>query len=1225
MTVSINPINSASDIQNIDKVLIANRGAIACRIMRTLVAMGKQSVAIYAEDDIDSQHIDLADEAYSLGDGLVAETYLNQQKILNIAMASGAKAIHPGYGFLSENAGFEQRCEELGIAFLGPTGNQINVFGLKHSARKLALENSVPMLPGSPLLPDLAGAKFFAKQIGYPLMLKSTAGGGGIGMRICRSDEELELAFDAVQQLAVNNFGNGGLFLERYVEVARHVEVQVIGDGAGSVLAFGTRDCSVQRRQQKVLEECPAPNIPSEVLDRLCRSAELLLSSVNYRSVGTVEYIYDESRQEAYFLEVNTRLQVEHGVTEMVYGIDLVACMIQLSEGLLPPLAELAIRHKPKGHAVQARIYAEDPAVAFQPSPGLLTQVDFPASTQQLRIDTWVTAGTEISAKYDPMIAKVIFHDDNRTSAIKGLQKALEAIQLYGTATNVSYLAEFLQEEAFISAKLATSLLTHFEPQLNGIRVHRAGTFSTVQDFPGRVGYWDVGVPPSGPFDDLSFQMGNQLLGNDKTAAGIEITAEGPRLQFHTATAIVLTGAFMSATLNDDPISNWQIVHVPAGAMLDIVAVDAGGPRGYLLVAGGIQTPTYLGSRSTFTLGQFGGHAGRTLRPGDTLPIVEPETLPALVTLPDQAVPFSSDDDHHWQLHVIYGPHGAPDFFTQRDIEMLFCSDYGVHFNSSRTGVRLIGPKPEWARNDGGEAGLHPSNIHDNAYAVGAIDFTGDMPVLLGPDGPSLGGFVCPATVIRADLWKIGQLRPGDTVRFVPVSNQDALLRYKDIQASLASVANLQKVTDGYRSVLPTHEPRDAVVSQLRLPSNTRLVFRPSGDDFLLMEAGEQTLDIELRLKIHGIYLAVLEESLAGVLELTPGIRSLQIHYVPEVIQRDALIEILIELATAVDDIETLAVPSRKVYLPLSWDDPACQEAIDKYDRLVRPNAPWCPSNLDFIRRINGLNEIEEVQKIVFDATYLVMGLGDVYLGAPVATPINPAHRLVTTKYNPARTWTAENSVGIGGAYLCVYGMEGPGGYQFVGRTIQMWNRYRKTPVFEKPWLLRFFDQIHFYPVSETELIQLRQDFIHGRFEPRIEPTTFSLADYRDTLVQNKDQIDDFTDQRRAAFDREMTDWRRNGQLHFDDQQGHAGVDQSKIEVPEGHFVVESHLSGNVWQYRAEPGDTLTDIETLMVLESMKMELEIKPTRSGRLIEYLVQPGQQVTSGQSLALFAEVV
>ena len=242
-----------------------------------------------------------------------------------------------------------------------------------------------------------------------------------------------------------------------------------------------------------------------------------------------------------------------------------------------------------------------------------------------------------------------------------------------------------------------------------------------------------------------------------------------------------------------------------------------------------------------------------------------------------------------------------------------------------------------------------------------------------------------------------------------------------------------------------------------------------------------------------------------------------------------------------------------------------------------------------------------------------------------MATPINPAHRLVTTKYNPARTWTAENSVGIGGAYLCVYGMEGPGGYQFVGRTIQMWNRYRKTPVFEKPWLLRFFDQIHFYPVSETELIQLRQDFIHGRFEPRIEPTTFSLADYRDTLVQNKDQIDDFTDQRRAAFDREMTDWRRNGQLHFDDQQGHAGVDQSKIEVPEGHFVVESHLSGNVWQYRAEPGDTLTDIETLMVLESMKMELEIKPTRSGRLIEYLVQPGQQVTSGQSLALFAEVV
>lgn len=1207
----------------INKILIANRGAIARRITRTISALGKQSVAVYAEDDAGSLHIDAADEAVSLGVGTVQDTYLNQEKILAIAQDTGCQAIHPGYGFLSENPEFEQKCAERGIAFLGPTAQQIDVFGLKHKARELAEANQVPMLSGSPLLADIEAAKKFAASTGYPLMLKSTAGGGGIGMRICHSDEELLAAFDAVQKLAANNFGDSGVFLERYVEVARHVEVQVIGDGKGNVLALGTRDCSVQRRQQKVLEECPAPNIPNHVVQNLCESAESLLAAVAYRGVGTVEYIYDDQRQEAAFLEVNTRLQVEHGVTEMVYGIDLVACMIQLAEGTLPPLDELRKKHKANGHAVQARIYAEDPQADFLPAPGLLTHIEFPENVTGLRIDTWVAPGTEVSPNYDPMIAKIIYHGADRDTAISGLKDALNETTLYGTATNLKYLANFLEVSTrFSQAQLATSILQSFSPEVAGIRVKRGGTFTTVQDYPGREGYWDIGVPPSGPFDALSFQMGNVLLNNPGDAAGLEITVDGPCLQFTCDTAIVLTGADMQASLNDKAIENWQVYHVTAGTILDIGRVASGGLRGYLLVAGGIETPAYLGSKSTFTLGQFGGHCGRTLRPGDTLPIHKLDILPAETSLAH--TPFVAGEERHWELNVIYGPHGAPDFFTGTDIDVFFNTDYEVHFNSGRTGVRLIGPKPEWARSDGGEAGLHPSNIHDNAYAVGAVDFTGDMPVLLGPDGPSLGGFVCPATLIRADLWKLGQLRPGDTVRFNPVSHEQAIARYAELANALSSLDALQASQIDYREALPTIAPTNAIVDQLALPGGTSFVVRPSGDDFLLLELGEQKLDIELRFKVHGIYLSLKEQALSGILELTPGIRSLQIHYVPEQISRDRLIEVLKEIAIALDQDETLEVPSRIVHLPLSWDDPVCQEAIDKYARVVRPDAPWCPSNLDFIRRINGLDAIEQVKDIVFDASYLVMGLGDVYLGAPVATPLNPEHRLVTTKYNPARTWTAENSVGIGGAYLCVYGMEGPGGYQFVGRTIQMWNRYRQTEVFTKPWLLRFFDQIQFYPVTEDELTELRRDFVLGRFQPKIEETTFNLQSHRETLALRETEIAEFTEQRQAAFAEEMAEWRRTGQLTFEADDAAGQLTENEVDLPEGCFLVESAMSGNVWQCQATPGDTLQGSDILLVLESMKMELEVTPGREGRLVEFLVSPGQQITSGQALAVFAEL-
>ena len=384
------------------------------------------AAAVYAEADADSLHVRTADEAYSLGAGNAAATYLNQDRLFAVMDANGIDAVHPGYGFLSENAAFAERCAARGIAFIGPTPAQMRAFGLKHTARRLAEENHVPLLPGTGLLDNVDAALRAAADIGYPVMLKSTAGGGGIGMQRCNDAQALAGAFESVKRLGENNFADGGVFLEKLVTQARHIEVQIFGDGRGGVIALGERDCSVQRRNQKVIEETPAPDLPAPVREQLHAAAVRLAEAVDYRSAGTVEFIYDADTRGFYFLEVNTRLQVEHGVTEQVYGIDLVAWMVLLGAGELPALSQMRAALRPRGHAIQARLYAEDPAQQFQPSAGLLTHVGFPAADgHDLRIDHWVEAGVEIPPFYDPMLAKVItWGDDARRGPRRLAQRA---------------------------------------------------------------------------------------------------------------------------------------------------------------------------------------------------------------------------------------------------------------------------------------------------------------------------------------------------------------------------------------------------------------------------------------------------------------------------------------------------------------------------------------------------------------------------------------------------------------------------------------------------------------------------------------------------------------------------------------------------------------------------------------------------------------------------------
>jgi urea carboxylase len=402
-----------------------------------------------------------------------------------------------------------------------------------------------------------------------------------------------------------------------------------------------------------------------------------------------------------------------------------------------------------------------------------------------------------------------------------------------------------------------------------------------------------------------------------------------------------------------------------------------------------------------------------------------------------------------------------------------------------------------------------------------------------------------------------------------------------------------------------------------------RVCYRRQGDRHLLVEYGPIVLDLELRLRIHALMLEVQALALPGIIDITPGIRSLQIHFDSRLLSQSALLHALEAAEERLGTLDDFEIPSRVVHLPLSWDDPAIHQTIDKYMASVRDDAPWCPDNIEFIRRINGLASVEDVHRIVFDASYLVLGLGDVYLGAPVATPIDPRHRLVTTKYNPARTWTPPNVVGIGGAYMCIYGMEGPGGYQLFGRTIQVWNTYRQTNAFTdgKPWLLRFFDQIRFFPVSHEELTEWRRDFPLGRREIRIEEKHFRLVDYRAFLADNGPSIAAFQASRQAAFDDERANWQRRGEFDrvaalFEEDDGAA--ETVVIEVPEGSEVVEAPFGGAVWKLTVGPGEAVEKGAVIAVIEAMKMESEVLSPAAGVVRRIYVQEKQAVNAGAPL-------
>ena len=430
-----------------NKVLVANRGEIALRIIRACRELGVTSVAVYSEADVDSMHVQLADEAVCIGPGPSKDSYLKPDRIIAAAEITGADAIHPGYGFLSENARFVEICESCNIKFIGPSAEVILKMGDKNTARSTAVSNGVPVTPGSDGVLDSAEHGLeLAKQIGFPVMIKATAGGGGRGMRPCFEESEFISLYNAASQEAIACFGNGICYLEKLVLKPHHIEIQVIGDTHGNFIQLGERDCSMQRRNQKIIEECPSPLISDELRQKMAKASVSLISAIGYENAGTIEYLVDEKAENFYFMEMNTRIQVEHPVTEEVMGCELIKEQIRVAAG--ESLSTNVLNASPRGHSIECRINAEDPYNNFCPSPGTITHWYSPGG-KGVRVDTHVYSGYSVPPHYDSMIAKLIVTASTREIAIARMKRALAEFKIEGIKTTIAFQQEIIDHPDF--------------------------------------------------------------------------------------------------------------------------------------------------------------------------------------------------------------------------------------------------------------------------------------------------------------------------------------------------------------------------------------------------------------------------------------------------------------------------------------------------------------------------------------------------------------------------------------------------------------------------------------------------------------------------------------------------------------------------------------------------------------------------------------------------------
>ena len=1205
-------------------MLIANRGEIANRIIQTCQTLGIQSIAVYTEQDISSTHVKNADRSFMI------DSYMNTDQVISICKQENIKALHPGYGFLSENPDFSDLCEINGIEFIGPSADTVRQFGLKHTAREIAVKANVPVVPGTDYLESQEHAITEANRLGYPVMMKPIAGGGGMGIYKCTSDSEVREAFNSANDKIKRLFGQSGVYLEKYVQSPKHVEVQVFGDGKGMAIHLGERECSVQWRYQKIIEETPSPHVSAGLRKRLTDAAIQLAESVNYNNAGTAEFLVNTETDQFFFIEMNTRLQVEHAITEKVTGIDLVEWQIRQGSAHSSRSINLGeVSLKFEGHAIEARVLAEDPQNNFLPSSGEIAEAVFP-DKNDARIDTWIQQGVLVNECYDPLLAKLVTHSTTRLDAINKLIISLGGTCIKGVETNIEFIQYLLQESTFMNGTYDTSLVATCLASMpyTGLTVLEPGMYTTVQDYPGRVSNekcdetWRIGIPPSGPMDYLSFCIANLLVGNEVGAPGLEVTLSGLSILFHEECVISVCGGQSVLEKNGMEIPMWTSIVVERGNTVTIGTISTGARVYIAFSKGGLDVPDYLGSALTFPLAKFGGHNGRILAKNDKLRLKNEEEDTNVVvgkTCPEELREHFTSD---WVLHVLPGPQEAPDFLTKDDMSIFYEAEWKVHYNSNRLGIRFEGPRPQWTRKHGGLGGSHPSNVLDNEYAVGTINFTGDMPIAITVDGPSLGGFVCNVTVASFDQWKFGQMRPGDMVTFQRISLKEAIS-----QLNLQS-RKLSKFSSRFRYAptksLPDNFPDNAILCKMTVmdgEDEILVVYRRQGDRYILVEYGsyeEESLNLNSRFRIAALEEHITKIRHPGIIETSPGVRSLQICYSIYHLSLAEVLSLLRKVELQLPKTEDMEIQSRIIKMPIVLHDRWTLEAQQLYMKSVRSEAPYLPDNLEFVARNNGLTSIDQVKEIVTSASYLVLGLGDVYLGAPCAVPLDPRHRITNPKYNPARTYTPEGAVGIGGIFMCIYPMTSPGGYQLVGRSLPIWNKYTKHPNFEtgKPWLLRMFDQVQFFSVTENQLEEVFEHFRHGLYSVDIKETVLNVRHYNSWLKSIEDETARFQERQRYYAEielrKEVEYWRKKDKDGPQSRQLLSTVtdtlsqNETTNAPDDNDRILYAECKAKIWKCLVKEGDHVMKGDLLMILEAMKMEFNYYSPCDGKVL-YIIK------------------